>query len=773
MASNRPAREVPSSPPDAGANDLPLDHALSLLLADETENALRWGAAVLESGPWTPSALVVTARLLDQMGRKRAAIEGLNLAVQQATAEGNLPLALAAIGDLRTLGADVEASLDQIAGAFCVGSERIEDTQSAPLLPQLGEFRPLSPFLTGPALASKAVQIVESARRTGDDVGSEAPSRIAPLPLFSALGREALHDLLAAFDTLTVPAGHAVITEGEEEAAAYIVARGELEVSRRSTDENGKPVVLARLASGAFFGEMALLSQLPGAASVIATRPSILLVARREALEAVVERHPEVAVELAAHCRRQSVANLGWASPVVVAIPARERAALVERFQTRMFEAGDRLVESGEAALGLHLIVSGEIAVVAHEAGERVVLATLTAGETVGEVELVLCRNAAADAIAVRPTATLFLQRDEFFALVQDHPAILHGLYGIAVRRHGETSLALEAGAAALGDDSLLRDDEPTSGRDESLLGPVPGDLTALVEDPFPAAAPPSADPPRITPLARGTLGLSRARSTPPPAIPAPAPSSARPPPASVRPALPLVRTPPRGTSVPFPPPPPPIQDPPTAAPASPAAASPGPASYRRTLPPPIPLPAPPSARSGSTQPGVGRVSSFAPVMASDDRKSTASPARSNAPQWVAVGAIAAAAVAFIAIRGSNDTAVTSPASAPPVAATVLPVNPEPAVTARDLPTEPAVLAMQEVAKPKVHAPPVFAKTPPKVIVEPNPVPGPAPATSPSPANTAAAAAPPAPPPSRTSFPPAKPAVADQALTAGEFGGRE
>ena len=102
MASNRPSRPVPAEPPEAGATDLPLDHALSLLLADETENALRWGAAVLESGPWTPSALVVTARLLDQMGRRRAAIEGLNLAVQQSIAEGNLPLAMAAIGDLRS-----------------------------------------------------------------------------------------------------------------------------------------------------------------------------------------------------------------------------------------------------------------------------------------------------------------------------------------------------------------------------------------------------------------------------------------------------------------------------------------------------------------------------------------------------------------------------------------------------------------------------------------------------------------------------------------------
>src|ERR1019366_7201275 len=303
------------------------------------------------------------------------------MAVKQATAEGNLPLAMAALGDLRTLGADVTDMLDQVAGAFCQGSERIQDAQTAPLLPQLGEFRPLSPFLTGPALASKAAQVLESVRQTEPDaVGRDVLSQFAPLPLFSALSKEALHDLLAAFETLTVPAGHAVIREGEEEAAAYIVGRGELEVSRRATDASGKPIVLARLASGAFFGEMAILSQLPGAASVVATRPSILLVATREALEAVVEKHPSVAVELAAHCRRQSVANLGWGSPVVVAIPARERAVLVERFETRMFEAGDKLGEAGESARGLHLVVSGEIAVVASEAGERVVLATLPAG---------------------------------------------------------------------------------------------------------------------------------------------------------------------------------------------------------------------------------------------------------------------------------------------------------------------------------------------------------------------------------------------------------
>jgi CRP-like cAMP-binding protein len=188
----------------------------------------------------------------------------------------------------------------------------------------------------------------------------------------------------------------------------------------------------------------------------VATRPSILLVARREALEAVAEARPDVGVELAAHCRRRMVANLARTSPVLVSVPPGERAPLVERFETRIFEKGARLVSEGEDAQGLHLVASGEVAVVAHDGGEPVVLASLPAGETVGEVALVLRRKANADVIAVHPTVTLFLPRDEFLALVQEHPAILHGLYMTAVRRDDETARALDAAPAAVADDYVL-----------------------------------------------------------------------------------------------------------------------------------------------------------------------------------------------------------------------------------------------------------------------------------------------------------------------------
>jgi CRP-like cAMP-binding protein len=178
--------------------------------------------------------------------------------------------------------------------------------------------------------------------------------------------------------------------------------------------------------------------------------------ATRDALEIAAEKRPEVGIELAAHCRRRMVANLARTSPVLVSVPSQERVTLVERFQTRIYEKGDKLVNEGEEAQGLHLVASGGVAVVAHEGGEPMVLATLSPGETVGEVALVLRRRANADVIALHPTVTLFLPRDEFLSLVQDHPAILHGLYMSAVRRDDETTLALDSAPAAMADDYIL-----------------------------------------------------------------------------------------------------------------------------------------------------------------------------------------------------------------------------------------------------------------------------------------------------------------------------
>ena len=119
--------------------------------------------------------------------------------------------------------------------------------------------------------------------------------------------------------------------------------------------------------------------------------------------------------------------------------------ALVERFETKVFEKGERLVEDKEEPTGFHLIASGEVAVIGHEgdSGEPFVIATLGVGDVAGEVALVLRRKANADVVAVVPTVSLHLPREDFMALIRDHPAILAGLYLLAVARDEETNNVL------------------------------------------------------------------------------------------------------------------------------------------------------------------------------------------------------------------------------------------------------------------------------------------------------------------------------------------
>jgi cAMP-dependent protein kinase regulator len=460
------------SPPDlpgSSTTDSPVDRALALLLAGEREAALRWSAAEVEQDASVPSALILTCRLLAELGRSEAAIEGLEISVRRSIDAGNLPLAVAAVADLRTLGVPVEGYLDAIAGAFCAESSRLAGPADVhpppPPIPARVNFQPLSSFLAGPALLSKATGIIHRARQEYELLDPAEPTLLAPVPLFSQLAKAGLRALIAAFEMITVPAGAVVIEEGQEGAEAYIVARGELEVRRRPAEhdrlaDDGGPdsahITLARLTNGALFGEMALLSRAPRGASVVACRPSILLVARREALEEVADVQPQVGVELAAHCRRRMVTNLVRTSPVLIAVNPQERPALVERFETRVFEKGDKLLEAGKEASGLHLIASGEVAVVGQDGGESFIISTLGAGEVVGEVALVLRRKANADVVAVHPTVTLHLPREDFLALIADHPAILVGLYSLAIQRDEETSSVLSTSTTSLAEDYVL-----------------------------------------------------------------------------------------------------------------------------------------------------------------------------------------------------------------------------------------------------------------------------------------------------------------------------
>jgi CRP-like cAMP-binding protein len=437
----------PWSASDGNARpESPLDRALAIAAGGRTREAIAWALAALRDAPTSAPALFAAGYLLAHEGHAVEARPLLDACSARAIDASNLPLAVAACLVRRSVGDDVAARLDFIARAFGSDSPRLLPGlthRPPPLPPAAAEAQAPPPAWQGGALSPEARRALEKAyhafRAAERDRGRPTP--LAPQALFSSLPGEALRRLLGAFRVRLIGPGETLIEQGEAGDEVFIVARGEFEVTRLPPE--GAPVPLARLGEGALVGEMALIARAPRVARVVAKKPGVLLAARRSELAREAALGPEVGRALGQHARKRMVQNLVRLSPVLLAVPEGEREALIERFETRLFAPDDQLTREGDEPAGLHLIASGSVSVDRIEGpGERLVLARLGVGDSVGEVALVLRRRATANVVALERTVTMFLPRASFRQLLDEYPPILVELYRLAVRREEDTAKA-------------------------------------------------------------------------------------------------------------------------------------------------------------------------------------------------------------------------------------------------------------------------------------------------------------------------------------------
>ncbi|MFZ5897539.1 MAG: cyclic nucleotide-binding domain-containing protein [Myxococcota bacterium] len=432
----------------------PIDHALSRIAEDDPEGALRYAIPLSQREPSGALEAFVLGYGLLLLSEAELAGRALARAVRAATNDSNLPLALAAaIIQARADAAAGAAALKGVAHAFARGSKLLGERKLAPPgLPGASEsFKVIDAEVGRDDLVERAEKLLEQA----EELPEAAPRSLAPQPLFSSLAADELAEFAAIFKVRVYAGAAIVVEEGTVGSEAFVVARGELDVEKGASNPGLVAVHLARLGAGALVGEMALLLRSPRAATVTAARPSVVLVADKEALDAVAERAPVVAQKFAEHCKRRMLDNLVRTSPLFRAATPAERPALVERFGLRTFEAGEKLARQGAASEGLFLLASGEVSIVHHEGEDRTLVTRLGPGDVVGEVALVLRRPAIADAVAHAPTVCLFLPKERFLELVRSHPKVFADLYEIAARRDEEIE-TISQEEAAEGDDFIL-----------------------------------------------------------------------------------------------------------------------------------------------------------------------------------------------------------------------------------------------------------------------------------------------------------------------------
>ena len=119
---------------------------------------------------------------------------------------------------------------------------------------------------------------------------------IRSVPLFASLDDEAATDLRSLLRTQDTKAGATLFRAGDVGDAMYLIESGRVRIT--VSDEDQKQIVLAELARGDFFGEMAIIDGKKRSADAAVFEDARLAILSRENFLNFIQRNPTVALEM-------------------------------------------------------------------------------------------------------------------------------------------------------------------------------------------------------------------------------------------------------------------------------------------------------------------------------------------------------------------------------------------------------------------------------------------------------------------------------------------
>lgn len=254
------------------------------------------------------------------------------------------------------------------------------------------------------------------------------------IPLFSSLGAADLHHLIERM-TLS-ERDDVIVRQGDVGGSLYVIVDGKVRVHSDGRE-------LATLESGAFFGELGLLSDEPRSATVEALGTVHVLEISRALAWEVLRRSPDVLRTLLRFFRDRMLERLIRTSPLFSALSPDDARTLAQQFVFLELEAGAQAVKQGMRAPGLFVVVAGEV----EAQREGAVLGRLRAGDVFGEMSLLAHGAATADVFARRKTWVLELPAASFQEIMVTYPQVLEYVSELGQARSGQAPAGQESAA--------------------------------------------------------------------------------------------------------------------------------------------------------------------------------------------------------------------------------------------------------------------------------------------------------------------------------------
>ncbi|XP_035715821.1 cAMP-dependent protein kinase type II regulatory subunit isoform X2 [Folsomia candida] len=228
--------------------------------------------------------------------------------------------------------------------------------------------------------------------------------------LFRSLDGEQMQQVLDAMFERRVQAGDFVIKQGDDGDNFYVIESGKYKVYVKM-DGEAEPKLVGGYDNAGSFGELALMYNMPRAATVQAENGGSLWAMDRQTFRRIVLKN--------AYKKRQMYESLLNSVPMLKTLENYERMNLADALVPRTYTDGDTIIKQGDAADGMYFMEDGEVRVVKIDGnGVEKEINRATKGGYFGELALLTNKPRAATIFAVGTVKTAFLDVEAFERLL-------------------------------------------------------------------------------------------------------------------------------------------------------------------------------------------------------------------------------------------------------------------------------------------------------------------------------------------------------------------
>lgn len=227
--------------------------------------------------------------------------------------------------------------------------------------------------------------------------------------LFRSLEAEQMQEVVDAMFEQKVQPKDKVIQQGDDGDNFYVIESGTYDIY---VDVDGAPKCVGAYDNQGSFGELALMYNMPRAATIVATSNGNLWAMDRATFRRIILKN--------AFNKRKLYEELLESVPMLKTLESYERMNVADALVSKRFEDGELIIKQGDSADCMFFVEDGEIKITAKKADDdaEVEISRCKKGSYFGELALVTHKPRAASAYACGVTKCAVLDVQAFERLL-------------------------------------------------------------------------------------------------------------------------------------------------------------------------------------------------------------------------------------------------------------------------------------------------------------------------------------------------------------------